>query len=43
MNVSIKTVERHRTNLMTKLDVRNIVELIRVAVRYRLIVSGRLR
>jgi len=38
LNVSIKTVERHRTNLMTKLDVRNIVELIRVAVRYRLIV-----
>lgn len=38
MNVSIKTVERHRTNLMTKLDARNIVELIRVAVRYRLIV-----
>lgn len=38
LNVSIKTVERHRTNLMTKLDVRNIVELIRVAVRHRLIV-----
>ena len=38
MNVSIKTVERHRTNLMTKLDVRNIVELIRVAVRHKLIV-----
>ena len=38
MNVSIKTVERHRTNLMTKLDARNIVELIRVAVRHRLII-----
>jgi DNA-binding NarL/FixJ family response regulator len=38
LNVSIKTVERHRTNLMTKLDARNIVELIRVAVRHRLIV-----
>lgn len=38
MNVSIKTVERHRTNLMAKLDARNIVELIRVAVRHRLIV-----
>jgi DNA-binding NarL/FixJ family response regulator len=38
MNVSIKTVERHRTNLMTKLDARNIVELIRVAVRHKLII-----
>lgn len=38
LDVSIKTVERHRTNLMTKLDARNIVELIRVAVRHRLIV-----
>jgi DNA-binding NarL/FixJ family response regulator len=38
LSVSIKTVERHRTNLMTKLDARNIVELIRVAVRHRLII-----
>lgn len=38
LSISIKTVERHRTNLMTKLDARNIVELIRVAVRHRLII-----
>ncbi len=38
LSVSVKTVERHRTNLMTKLDARNIVELIRVAVRHGLIV-----
>lgn len=38
LSLSVKTVERHRTNLMTKLDARNIVELIRVAVRHKLIV-----
>ena len=38
MEVSVKTIERHRTSLMNKLDVRNVVELIRVALKYRLIV-----
>lgn len=37
MGISIKTVERHRTNLMQKLDVHNLVELIRVAVMQGLI------
>lgn len=37
MGISVKTVERHRTNLMTKLKVHNLVELIRVAVRHGLI------
>jgi DNA-binding NarL/FixJ family response regulator len=38
LDVSIKTIERHRTSLMAKLDVRNVVELIRVALKHRLIV-----
>lgn len=38
MNISVKTVERHRNSLMTKLNARNIVDLIRVAVRHRLII-----
>jgi DNA-binding NarL/FixJ family response regulator len=37
IHISVKTVERHRTNLMTKLDVHNLVGLIRVAVKNRLI------
>lgn len=37
LNISVKTVERHRTNLMSKLNVRNLVELIRVAIKYGLI------
>lgn len=31
LNISIKTVERHRAHLMQKLDAHNLVELIRVA------------
>lgn len=38
LDVSVKTIERHRTSLMAKLDVRNVVELIRVALKHRLIV-----
>jgi DNA-binding NarL/FixJ family response regulator len=38
LDVSIKTIERHRTNLMAKLEVRNVVELIRVALKHRLII-----
>ena len=37
MHISIKTVERHRTNLMSKLNAHNLVELIRAAVKQRLI------
>lgn len=37
MNISVKTVERHRTNLMSKLDVHNLVELIRFAIKHKLI------
>ena len=37
LHISVKTVERHRTNLMTKMNARNLVELIRMGVRYGLI------
>jgi DNA-binding NarL/FixJ family response regulator len=37
LGISIKTVERHRTNLMAKLDAHNLVELIRVAMKHGLI------
>ena len=37
MDISVKTVERHRTNLMAKLDAHNLVELIRIAVKQGLI------
>jgi DNA-binding NarL/FixJ family response regulator len=37
MHISVKTVERHRTNLMTKLDAHNLVGLIRIAIKQRLI------
>lgn len=37
MGVSIKTVERHRTNLMQKLNARNLAELIRIALMQGLI------
>ena len=37
MGISVKTVERHRTNLMAKLNAHNLVELIRVAMKHGLI------
>ena len=37
LGISVKTVERHRTNLMAKLNVHNLVELIRVAMKHGLI------
>lgn len=37
MHISVKTVERHRTNLMAKLDAHNLVELIRIAIKQKLI------
>lgn len=35
--ISEKTVEKHRANLMEKLNVRNIAGLVRMAVKYRLV------
>lgn len=40
LGVSIKTVERHRTSLMAKLDVHTVVELVRVGIRAGLIRLG---
>lgn len=37
MNISIKTVEKHRTNLMSKLNVHDLVGLVRVAIKHGLI------
>ncbi|MCB0134221.1 MAG: response regulator transcription factor, partial [Caldilineaceae bacterium] len=35
--ISVKTVERHRENIMTKLDIHNRVELVKFAIRKGLI------
>jgi DNA-binding NarL/FixJ family response regulator len=37
LSISVKTVEKHRSNLMAKLEVNDLASLIRVAVRYGLI------
>lgn len=37
LGISVKTVERHRTALMAKLDAHSVVELIRVAIQRGLI------
>ncbi len=37
LNISVKTVEKHRANLMAKLEVNDLASLIRAAVRYGLI------
>jgi DNA-binding NarL/FixJ family response regulator len=37
LNISIKTVERHRVNLMAKLDVHDVAGLTRVAIEHGLI------
>jgi len=37
MQISIKTVEKHRTNLMTKLNVHDLAGLIRIAIKQGLI------
>lgn len=42
LGLSVKTVERHRSNLMTKLGVGNVVDLLRLAIRLRLIDIDRL-
>ncbi len=37
LGVSIKTIEKHRTNLMDKLDVHDLAALVRLAVKHKLI------
>jgi DNA-binding NarL/FixJ family response regulator len=37
LNISMKTVERHRANLMAKLDVHDVAGLTRVAIEHGLI------
>ena len=37
LDVSIKTVEAHRSNLMERLDIRDIAGLVRLAIRTRLV------
>lgn len=36
LNISAKTVETHRTNLVKKLEARNLPDLVRIALKYRL-------
>lgn len=40
LNLSPNTIERHRTNIMNKLGLHNRAELVRFAIRERLIDSG---
>ena len=35
--ISVKTVEKHRTNLMTKLQVHDLAGLVRIAVKHGLV------
>lgn len=37
LNVSVKTVEKHRTNLMAKLNVHDLPGLVRIAIKHGLI------
>lgn len=37
LNISIKTAETHRTNIMNKLDLRSVTELVRYAVRNNMV------
>jgi DNA-binding NarL/FixJ family response regulator len=37
LQVSVKTVQKHRSSLMSKLGVHNAAELIRIALRHRLV------
>jgi len=40
LDISEKTVEKHRSNLMEKLKVKNIAGLVRKAIQYRIIDEG---
>jgi DNA-binding NarL/FixJ family response regulator len=37
LNVSVKTADNHRTNLMRKLDVHSAAELLRYAIRHHIV------
>jgi DNA-binding NarL/FixJ family response regulator len=37
LSISVKTVEKHRANLMNKLEADDLATLIRVAIKRRLI------
>lgn len=37
LNISVKTVETHRTNIMKKLDLHSVSELVRYAIRNKII------
>ncbi len=39
LNVSVKTVETHRMQLMKRLDIHNVAGLVRYAIRYGLVTS----
>jgi DNA-binding NarL/FixJ family response regulator len=40
LKLSVKTVEKHRSNLMSKLNVHDLAGLIRVAIKHRLVFLG---
>jgi NarL family two-component system response regulator LiaR len=40
LSISVKTVEKHRANLMTKLEVNDLASLIRESIRRGLIILG---
>ncbi len=40
LNLSIKTVEFHRANLMTKMGARNVADLVREALRHGIVENG---
>lgn len=40
LGISVKTVERHRTQLMAKLDAHNVVDLVRAALKLGIIQWG---
>ena len=37
LHISVKTAETHRTNLMRKLDLHSISELVRYAIRNKMV------
>jgi DNA-binding NarL/FixJ family response regulator len=37
MHISVKTVEKHRSNIMVKVNVQDLAGLIRIAIKHRLI------
>lgn len=37
LNISVKTVEKHRSSLMTKMDAHDIASLTRIAIKHKLV------